>query len=57
MAITPQPLVADDLASGRLLAPWGFRDTGGRWVLATMRAGDARVEALATWIRNELAKQ
>jgi DNA-binding transcriptional LysR family regulator len=55
VAITPQPLVADDLASGRLLAPWGFRDTGGRWVLATMHAGDARVAALAAWIRNELA--
>jgi DNA-binding transcriptional LysR family regulator len=55
VAITPQPLVADDLANGRLLAPWGFRDTGGRWVLATMHPADARVEALAAWIRAELA--
>ena len=55
VAITPQPLVADDLASGRLLAPWGFRDTGGRWVLASTRSGDSRVEALAAWIRDELA--
>lgn len=56
VAIAPQPLVADDLASGRLLAPWGFRDTGGRWVLATARIGDTRVAELADWARAELAE-
>ena len=56
VAIAPQPLVADDLASGRLLAPWGFRETGGRWVLATPNAGDARLEALAAWARNQLGE-
>ncbi|MGN2245992.1 LysR family transcriptional regulator [Frateuria sp. GZRR35] len=55
VAIAPQPLVADDLASGRLLAPWGFRETGGRWILATAHAADARLEALAAWTRDELA--
>ncbi|KRE94983.1 transcriptional regulator [Frateuria sp. Soil773] len=55
VAIAPQPLVADDLASGRLLAPWGFCDTGGRWVLATTRTGDTRVAELAAWARAELA--
>ena len=56
VAIAPQPLVADDLASGRLLAPWGFRETPARWALATTRADDPRVEALAGWLRRELAE-
>jgi len=55
VAIAPQPLVADDLASGRLLAPWGFRESGGRWVLATTNAGDDRLVALADWARKELS--
>jgi DNA-binding transcriptional LysR family regulator len=56
VAITPQPLVADDLAAGRLAAPWGFRATRASWVLCTpRRAGDARVTALTDWLRRELA--
>jgi len=55
VAIAPQPLVADDIASGRLLAPWGFCETTARWVLASTRSGDARIEALATWLHAELA--
>jgi DNA-binding transcriptional LysR family regulator len=55
VAIAPQPLVADDLASGRLLAPWGFVDTGGQWALCTRREQqDPRVEALAGWLAGEL---
>jgi len=55
VAIAPQPLVADDLASGRLLAPWGFADTGGQWALCTRREQqDPRVEALAGWLAGEL---
>ena len=57
VAIAPQPLVADDLTSGRLLAPWGFRETAGRWILATAHAADARLDALATWARVELAER
>ena len=57
VAIAPQPLVADDLASGRLLAPWGFRETSARWVLVSARrSGDARLAALADWLRRELAE-
>ena len=56
VAIAPQPLVADDLAAGRLAAPWGFRATQASWVLcAPKRAGDARVAALTDWLRRELA--
>ncbi|WP_254458544.1 LysR family transcriptional regulator [Xanthomonas sacchari] len=57
VAIAPQPLVADDLANGRLLAPWGFVDTGGQWALCTRReVQDGRVEALAQWLTQELQR-
>lgn len=56
VAIAPEPLVADELAAGRLLAPWGFGATGGFWVLATPEgAADPRVDALAGWLTAQLA--
>ncbi|MDE2247518.1 MAG: LysR family transcriptional regulator [Xanthomonadaceae bacterium] len=55
VAIAPQPLVADDLAAGRLAAPWGFRRTRASWTLcAPKRASDPRLTALAEWLRREL---
>lgn len=56
VAIAPQLLVADDVAAGRLLAPWGFTETPARlalWVPA--RSADRRAERLAAWLRAELA--
>ncbi|MNN05530.1 Glycine cleavage system transcriptional activator [compost metagenome] len=56
VAIAPQALVADDLAAGRLAAPWGFVETHARlalWVPA--RLPDRRAARLAEWLRNELA--
>ncbi|WP_313319354.1 LysR family transcriptional regulator [Stenotrophomonas sp.] len=56
IAIAPEPLVAEDLVNGRLIAPWGFVDTEGAWALCT--AGDQqdpRVAALADWLRKQLA--
>ena len=56
VAIAPEPLVAADLAAGRLLAPWGFSATGGAWVLATRRGTpDPRVDRLGDWLERELA--
>ena len=56
VAIAPRQLVSDDIASGRLLAPWGFRQTAASWVLACpARMEDARVGALAKWLRKELS--
>jgi DNA-binding transcriptional LysR family regulator len=56
VAIAPEPLVADDLASGRLLAPWGFRQTSASWVLATpARGADPRAPSLARWLERALA--
>jgi len=55
VAIAPAPLVADDLASGRLLAPWGFQPTSASWILATpQRVTDRRTIMLADWMRSEL---
>ncbi|MDH4559614.1 LysR family transcriptional regulator [Pseudomonas sp. BN411] len=56
VAIAPQQLVADELASGRLVAPWGFVETPARlalWVQA--RQLDRRAERLAHWLSKELA--
>lgn len=55
VAIAPEPLVADDLAAGRLVAPWGFAQTSASWILALpQRANDARSTALVAWLRREL---
>ncbi|HEY0332102.1 MAG TPA: LysR family transcriptional regulator [Stenotrophomonas sp.] len=55
IAIAPEPLVADDLASGRLIAPWGFAATPAQWVLcADARNNDRRIDTLATWLAGEL---
>ncbi|MHA6491758.1 LysR family transcriptional regulator [Pseudomonas borbori] len=56
VAIAPQQLVADDLAGGRLLAPWGFVETPARLVLLVpLRRADRRAEQLAQWLRQALA--
>ena len=56
VAIAPQPLVVDELAAGRLLAPWGFVETDARWVLARPRKStDERIDALASWLSQALA--
>jgi DNA-binding transcriptional LysR family regulator len=55
VGIAPEQLVRDDLNAGRLLAPWGFRQTSASWILATpRRRNDSRIEALASWLRDEL---
>lgn len=56
VAIAPEPLVTEDLAAQRLIAPWGFIETQAAWVLATPpRSRDSRVAELAQWLKNELA--
>ncbi|WP_374013717.1 LysR family transcriptional regulator [Pseudoxanthomonas koreensis] len=55
VAIAPRELVQADLDTGRLVAPWGFADTGGQWALCTVRGNsDPRIAALAGWMRGEL---
>jgi DNA-binding transcriptional LysR family regulator len=54
VAIAPAPLVAEDLANGRLIAPWGFQETAGQWVLALPSRGPStRGAALAAWLARE----
>src|SRR5690606_11000298 len=56
VAIAPRQLVAEDLASGRLLAPWGFSRTSGSWALCAPGRGiDTRLATLAQWLQAELA--
>ncbi len=55
VAIAPQQLVADDLAAGRLLAPWGFVETTAKLALwVPRRRLDRRAEQLAEWLQREL---
>jgi DNA-binding transcriptional LysR family regulator len=55
VAIAPRQLVADDLAAGRLIAPWGFRATHANWVVCAPRSSaDPRLAALAAWLQREL---
>lgn len=56
VAIAPEPLVADDIASGRLLAPWKFRTTRASWALcAPKSSNDPRLPLLARWLQQQLA--
>ncbi|MGE7957960.1 LysR family transcriptional regulator [Pseudomonas sp. NPDC089530] len=55
VAIAPQPLVAEDLRAGRLVAPWGFCETPGQLALwLPKRAADGRARQLAQWLTHEL---
>lgn len=58
VAIAPEAVVADDLASGRLLAPWGFVETGARLCLwVPKRQPDGRAQALADWLQQQWQPQ
>ena len=55
VAIAPEPLVAEDLRAGRLVAPWGFGETSGQLALwLPKRSADWRARQLAQWRRKEL---
>ena len=55
VAIAPEPLVADDIAAGRLVAPWGFQPTRANWILCAPRdIGNPHLSVLATWLLQEL---
>ncbi|TWI57542.1 DNA-binding transcriptional LysR family regulator [Pseudomonas duriflava] len=55
VAIAPKLLVEGDLATGRLVAPWGFVETGARLALwVPGRLADPRAQRLAEWLRLQL---
>lgn len=57
VAIAPQPLVADDVAASRLVAPWKFRTTHANWILcAPKSSSDPRLASLGTWLQRQLAE-
>lgn len=57
VAIAPEPLVAEDVRAGRLVAPWGFCETPARLALwLPKRAADGRAGQLAQWLKTELAR-
>ncbi|MGH8147727.1 MAG: LysR family transcriptional regulator [Rhodanobacteraceae bacterium] len=56
VAIAPQPLVANDIQAGRLIAPWKFRPTRASWVLcAPKQSADPRLATLSNWLQRELS--
>ena len=58
VAIAPEPLVAEDLKAGRLVAPWGFSETPAQLALwLPKRAADGRARQLAQWLKAELMRQ
>ena len=55
VAIAPEPLVAEDVKAGRLVAPWGFCETPAYLALwLPKRAADGRARQLAQWLKTEL---
>ena len=55
LAIAPEPLVREDIAAGRLIAPWGFVETNARWALCSRREHpDPRLAELAQWLAQAL---
>lgn len=55
VAIAPQLLVADDVAAGRLLAPWGFTETANQLALwVPERQPHVQAEQLAQWLKANL---
>ena len=55
VAIAPEPLVAEDVKAGRLVAPWDFSETPAQLALwLPKRAADGRARQLAQWLKNEL---
>ncbi|MGU9857722.1 LysR family transcriptional regulator [Pseudomonas sp. LF245] len=58
VAIAPEPLVAEDVRAGRLVAPWGFSETPAHLALwLPKRAADGRAGQLAQWLKTELLRQ
>jgi LysR family transcriptional regulator, glycine cleavage system transcriptional activator len=55
IAIGPEPLVIDAVRTGRLVAPFGFRSNGFRYVLLSRTSvrADVRAATFLEWLRTE----
>ena len=55
VAIAPEHLVRNDIANGRLIAPWGFVETSAKLVLLTRKNQHTqRAQQLAQWLIDSL---
>jgi len=55
--VVPWHLVADEVTGGRLVAPFGFRETGYRYILRGSRPADRKSARFSAWLRDEAAAQ
>jgi DNA-binding transcriptional LysR family regulator len=55
--VVPWHLVADEVTGGRLVAPFGFRETGYRYILRGSRPADRKSARFSAWLREEAAAQ
>ena len=54
--VVPWHLVADEVTGGRLVAPFGFRETGYRYILRSSRPADRKSARFSAWLRDEAAR-
>ena len=54
-AVVPWHLVAADVASGRLIAPYGFTQSDHQYVVKIERAGRRKTEQFVGWLREAIA--
>lgn len=53
-AIVPWHLVAEDIASGRLIAPFGFRSSDYRYVVKVEQQGRLKSDQFVRWLREAI---
>jgi len=53
VCIAPWPLVADDIRSGRLVAPMGFIDSGQSYVALRRHRRHRKSSAFCAWLAEE----
>lgn len=54
--IAPWPLVADDIIAGRLIAPFGFVESGQSYVALRRRQKNKKVSAFTSWLQRSSAE-
>ena len=54
VAIGPEPLVADDLASGKLLAPFGFIESEQDYRILRPQRGQPGTDEFISWLTKEV---
>jgi DNA-binding transcriptional LysR family regulator len=55
LCVAPWHLVADELEAGRLVAPWGFCESGFRYVALRRAQRSARAERFCAWLMQQAA--